>query len=210
MSHGSGGNLVDIHGEKIDVEEEIIKKFSNTQCPALQGKPKLFLLQYCRGDELDFGVEVSSKVKLLGSRARTQVDCPTFSKLPTVTDILIANSTVPGFVSNRNTQQGSWFFQCLVEVFKENAKNVDIRDMFDVIGRILNEKESNDRSRRKQTFEQTNRGFYKKLYFNPIGEVDEDYDIDDEDCDETCSKKQQKNRVGLRRNVREAWKVLLN
>eukprot|EP00092_Neocalanus_flemingeri_P006957 GFUD01007509.1.p1 GENE.GFUD01007509.1~~GFUD01007509.1.p1 ORF type:complete len:188 (+),score=53.68 GFUD01007509.1:33-566(+) len=175
----------------MDVEEEIVKKFYGTQCPALQGKPKLFLLQYCRGDEHDLGV-------LRG----TQVDS---FKLPEVTDILIANSTVPGFVSNRNTQQGSWFFQCLVEVFKENAKNVDIRDMFDMISRILNEKESIDEEKRKQTLEQTNRGFYKKLYFNPIGEADEDYDTDDEDCDEN---KQQKNKVGLKKRVKEAWKVL--
>ena len=43
MSHGSGGNLVDIDGKEIDVEEEIIKNFYNTECPDLQGIPKLFL-----------------------------------------------------------------------------------------------------------------------------------------------------------------------
>eukprot|EP00092_Neocalanus_flemingeri_P101353 GFUD01129594.1.p1 GENE.GFUD01129594.1~~GFUD01129594.1.p1 ORF type:complete len:249 (-),score=72.43 GFUD01129594.1:482-1123(-) len=213
MSHGSVGNLVDIQGNEIDVEDKILKKFYNAQCPALQGKPKLFLLQYCRGDELDFGVEVSSKVRLLGSRAATQVDCPTFSKLPTVTDILIANSTVPGFVSNRNTKHGTWFFQCLVEVFKENAKHMDIRDMFDQVSRVLNEKESNDNNRRKQTFEVTSRGFYKKLYFNPYEVVDEQYENDDEEYkndDDTVSDKQQKNKKGFRKRVMEAWKALVN
>ena len=71
-------------------------------------------------------------------------------KLPSVTDILIANSTVPGFVSNRNIRHGTWFFQCLLEVFKENAKDTDIRDMFDQMAVMLNEKESKDVSRRKQ------------------------------------------------------------
>ena len=38
--------------------------------------------------------------------------------------------------------------------------------MFDEITSMLNNKESNDNARRKQTFETSNKGFYKKLYFN--------------------------------------------
>ena len=108
MSHGSNGNIVDINGSEIDVEEEIIKKFYNKECPALQGKPKLFLLQYCRGEEMDYGTEefrntVRSSANLLGA-------APGAPKIPNVTDILIANSTVPGFVSTRNTHHGSLIF----------------------------------------------------------------------------------------------------
>eukprot|EP00092_Neocalanus_flemingeri_P028345 GFUD01030782.1.p1 GENE.GFUD01030782.1~~GFUD01030782.1.p1 ORF type:complete len:349 (-),score=99.63 GFUD01030782.1:482-1528(-) len=211
MSHGSGGNLVDIQGYEIDVEEEILKKFYNTQCPALQGKPKLFLLQYCRGGELDLGVEVPSEFR--DALPVDKLKLQRISKLPAVTDFLIANSTVPGFVSNRNMKYGTWFFQCLVEVFKENAKHMDIRDMFDQITRVLNEKESNDNNRRKQTFEVTSRGFYKKLYFNPYEVVDEQYENDDEEYkndDDTVSDKQQKNKKGFRKRVMEAWKALVN
>ena len=41
----------------------------------------------------------------------------------------------------------------LTKVFRENARNMDIRDMFDMIAHMMNDKESNDKARRKQTFE---------------------------------------------------------
>ena len=50
---------------------------------------------------------------------------------------------------------------------------MDIRDMFDKITDMLNDKESNDDARRKQAFETLNKGFYKKLYLNPPYKDDE-------------------------------------
>ena len=199
MSHGSSGNLVDINGKEIDVEEEIIQKFYSSECPALQGIPKLFLLQYCRGEELDFGVEVRGFASSLESAPLQNPP-----KLPSVTDILIANSTVPGFVSNRNIHHGTWFFQCLVSVFKENADAMDIRDMFNQVAILLNEKESNDDGRRKQTFEVINRGFYKKLYFNLMGNSAED-SADDVDCNLNVNEELQKKKDGFKRKLRGPW-----
>ena len=201
MSHGLDGDIVDIHGEEIDVEEEIIKKFYNTECPALQGIPKLFLLQYCRGEELDAGVEKLEKLRKVDINFSSPL-----KKLPAVTDILIANSTVPGFVSNRNIQHGTWFFQCFIKVFKEHARDTDIRDMFDKMAMMLNEKESNDAGRRKQTFEVVNRGFYKKLFLNPPEEVEHDHDSTHEEFDATDSDKKENTKLGSRRRIKEAWK----
>ena len=157
------GNLVDINGKEIDVEEDIIKKFYNKECPALQGIPKLFLLQYCRGNEKDLGIE-----KFRNTTKPSSALAPGASKIPNVTDILIANSTVPGYVSNRNIHHGTWFFQCLVNVFRENAHHMDIREMFDEVNYMLMEMESKDAEKRHQTFEVSGRGFFKKLYFNPV------------------------------------------
>ena len=156
MSHGNNGKLVDIDGKEMNVQKDIIQQFNDFA--VLKGKPKLFLLQYCRGENIDLGVPVRSKRFFTLKKAE-----PIFLE-----DILIANSTVPGFASNRNTVQGSWFFQCLTKVFKENADHMDIREMFDEVANMLNDKESNDVERRKQTFEMVNRGFHKKLYFNPL------------------------------------------
>jgi len=93
-------------------------------------------------------------------------------KIPGVTDVLIANSTVPGFVSNRNTRDGTWFVQCFEKVVREGIKHkMDIRDMFDRMQEKMQEMESknpneNINEKRKQTFELVNRGFTKKLYLN--------------------------------------------
>ena len=68
LSHGDNGNLVDIDGEELDIEEEIISQFYNTSCEVLVGKPKLFLLQYCRGDKRDMGKEVPTGAKTRACR----------------------------------------------------------------------------------------------------------------------------------------------
>lgn len=201
MSHGDNGELVDIDGVGMDVEEDIIKKFYDLS--PLIGKPKLFLLQYCRGEKLDYGNSVPLDRDLNKDKLRFG------PKLPTVADILIANSTVPGFVSNRNTRHGTWFFQCFIQVFKENAKDMDVRDMLDQVAVMLNDKESNDPDRRKQTFETVNRGFYKKLYFNPVGEEKvEDEETNSEAKEENVNlqdSKEQK-KPGLRKKIKEARK----
>ena len=82
-----------------------------------------------------------------------------------LTDILNpdANYIKPGSVSNRNTHHGTWFFQCLVGVFKDNSDAMDSRDTFDQAAIMPMEKESKDEGRRKQTFKMINRGFYKKF-----------------------------------------------
>ena len=199
MSHGSNGNLVDIEGVEIDVEEEIMKTFYESK--ALQGKPKLFLFQYCRGGEMDYGVETDSKK---GNRKQKSNDQLMMApKLPLVADILIANSTIPGFVSNRNIRHGTWFFQCFIEVFRENGKHMDIRDMFDKVSIMLTDKESNDAGRRKQTFEMISRGFFKKLYFNPVDNVEDVDDVDeDEDTENEAIDNNQRSKDGLRKKMK--------
>lgn len=68
--------------------------FTATQCPTLAGKPKLFFIQACQGDQLDAGVTLIN---------RTETDSGDYSmsyKIPIHADFLIAYSTIPGTVLN--------------------------------------------------------------------------------------------------------------
>lgn len=49
-SHGDRGVICDAHGGTLGAEE-IIQCFDDQKCPKLRGKPKVFMLDACRGSE---------------------------------------------------------------------------------------------------------------------------------------------------------------
>jgi hypothetical protein len=105
LSHGEQGILYGTDGT-IDIDNFIapIK-----QCKSLAGKPKLFFFQACRGTELDQGQYVADATP-------ENYIPPKISRIPMEADFLYAYSTIPGFFSWRNSQQGSWFVQGLCKV----------------------------------------------------------------------------------------------
>ena len=81
-------------------------------------------------------------------------------------DILIAYSTLPGYVANRDCTKGTWFVQSLCKVFMEHAHNTNLRDMLDLVALDLKQNFTSETGT-KQSFNYDVRHFYKKLYFNP-------------------------------------------
>ena len=49
--------------------------------------------------------------------------------VPTEADFLYAYSTVPGYYSWRNSQNGSWFIQSVVDVFDKHSDYMDVQRM---------------------------------------------------------------------------------
>jgi caspase-like apoptosis-related cysteine protease len=153
---------------EIDVEKDILRSFNNESCPGLRGKPKFFIFQACQGQEKDYGVE-----KIRGSQTDSWElleKCgsgPPGSALkdPGWEDMLIAYSTLPGFVSYRDVVRGTWFIDCLCQVFMEHSCDTSLRDMLDMVARGLKEKQTE--SGAKQSFKYEVIHFYKKLYFHP-------------------------------------------
>lgn len=98
--------------------------FTGDKCPSLVGKPKIFFVQACQGDKLDHGVPVISEA----------VDASTtIFKIPTHADFLVAYSTLPGFYSWRNTQDGSWFMQALIRVLSDYHNDLDLLTMLTIV-----------------------------------------------------------------------------
>ena len=78
---------------------------------------------------------------------------------------MLAYSTIPGYVSWRHSENGSWFVSALVSVFMEMAEKEHLLDMLtEVNGRVAKEFESSDM--KKQIPEPVSR-LRKKLYFHP-------------------------------------------
>ncbi|KAK8387671.1 hypothetical protein O3P69_018285 [Scylla paramamosain] len=133
MSHGEQDVL---WGRDTHFKPDILfESFQADQCKSLAGKPKIFFIQACRGEGLDSGVN------LVRTRHIDEIDSGRLAyKIPTTADFLICWSTVPGHYSWRNTTNGSWFMQSLVQVLSKEAAHEDLLSMMTSVNRhmILN------------------------------------------------------------------------
>ena len=103
LSHGNEGILYGYDGSY--PVDKIWQNFTADNCPSLAGKPKMFFLQACQGNNMDPG----TTVKPNSSSSRTSTDSLASYRTPLHADFLLAHSTVAGYYSWRNTVQGSWF-----------------------------------------------------------------------------------------------------
>lgn len=117
LSHGTKDGIYGTDDEMIKLEA-ITSLFRRDECPSLEGKPKIFLIQACRGSQRDI-VPVESDDPISFSS----------SSLPADADFLICFASAPGHQSYRQPLLGSWFISSVVDVFKEFAEKEHVMDM---------------------------------------------------------------------------------
>lgn len=122
------------HGEKDNVYgtdravgfKDIFSLFSGNKCESLAGKPKIFFIQACRGKMLDKGANLNvTDAKRDFDEAFPEIP-QSVIKIPTEADFVISYSTVPGYFSWRNLEQGSWYAQALVRALDEGGTTMEI------------------------------------------------------------------------------------
>ena len=104
MSHGGERDVIQgIAGRTIAIEN-LMCEFTSARCPTLKDKPKLFIIQSCRG--------VRAEVEIRGGDSNISLDS-TLSKgvCPKEADFLLAFSTPPSYLAYRNKDSGSPFIQ---------------------------------------------------------------------------------------------------
>ncbi|NWS14971.1 CASP9 protein, partial [Pachyramphus minor] len=135
------GGVYGTDGKPIPVEK-IVNYFNGSNCPSLRGKPKLFFIQACGGEQKDRGFIVdcdSPKDEAPGASLESDatpfrapsgnMDEPdAIACLPTPSDILVSYSTFPGFVSWREAT-GSWYVETLDSVLERYARSEDLLNM---------------------------------------------------------------------------------
>ncbi|XP_073426487.1 caspase-9-like isoform X2 [Dendrobates tinctorius] len=163
------GGVFGTDGVRIPVER-IVNYFNGSNCPGLRGKPKLFFIQACGGEEKDRGCTVDlgdSGDQLLYSHTNSlQSDAtavPPDKKdadetdaqaiLPTTSDILVSYSSYPGFVSWRETRSGSWYVENLDDILAQCSGTFDLQSMLVMVA---------DRVAVKGTYKQI------PVYFNSL------------------------------------------
>jgi len=119
LSHGELGILY--ASDQPYKPDRLWGHFNAEKCPTLAGKPKLFFVQACQGDQLDSGTKLRPKPV-----GYTETDSSASYKIPSHADFLIAYSTIPGFYSWRNTTAGSWFVQSVCHVLQRHGTTHDL------------------------------------------------------------------------------------
>nr|XP_055171668.1 caspase-3 isoform X2 [Nyctereutes procyonoides] len=123
LSHGDEGIIFGTNGP-VDLRK-VTGFFRGDYCRSLTGKPKLFIIQACRGTELDCGIETDSGIE----------DDMACQKIPVEADFLYAYSTAPGYYSWRNSKDGSWFIQSLCAMLKLYAHKLEFMHILTRVNR---------------------------------------------------------------------------
>ena len=142
-SHGRNDGIVGIDKEKVTTDE-ITQPFK--KCKTLEGKPKLFFIDSCRGGKED-----------TGDRQAKVVPDPS---PPFEADILVAFSSSDGYLSYKTEKLGSWFITELTKVLNKHAHNMSLTDMLTIVN---NEVSKKDGSKQMPSFTSTLR---KAVYFD--------------------------------------------
>lgn len=120
LSHGTDGDYVLAYDQPYKTDN-LWSRF--TKCKTLVGKPKMFLIQACRGGKLDYGTFIEHD----GPN-----DC---DRIASNADILIAYCSAPGFNCHRDQIAGSRFIQAFCQVLGKEAYS---RDILSILTRVAN------------------------------------------------------------------------
>jgi hypothetical protein len=152
MSHGNQNGIIYTRDGTMKVDE-IWRPFTADKCKNLAGKPKIFLVQACRGNLPDVGAEievepeVSEKEDCFASRSSLKFESERFV-ISTLADIVIYFSSAEGFPSFRD-DNGAWFVQALCATLKdchESQAETDLMTIFTRINRFISyAKQANSR-----------------------------------------------------------------
>ena len=123
MSHGDDEDcILGVDNKPVSVRA-LMKEFQAERCPSLKGKPKILIIQSCRGarqcdDEGSGDCSESvnadpAEIDLADNRVGPFSLDSSLSKslFPPETDFLLAFATVPGFVAFRSKKYGAFFIQ---------------------------------------------------------------------------------------------------
>ncbi|XP_015748693.1 PREDICTED: uncharacterized protein LOC107328481 [Acropora digitifera] len=147
MSHGDDKDCIfGVDNDSISVRN-LMKEFQAEMCPSLKGKPKILIMQTCRGSRQcdvessgDFVESINADPTEFDQAdncvCRFSLDSSlSKSVFPPETDFLLAFATVPGYVSFRSRTSGSFFIQELVEVIEKYHGSHHLLDMLTEVTR---------------------------------------------------------------------------
>ncbi|XP_019858170.1 PREDICTED: uncharacterized protein LOC109586427 [Amphimedon queenslandica] len=139
LSHGDSGNVIYTSDSQSIKISEISDYFTSRMCPTLANKPKVFIVQACRGSKHNKTVSTDTK-----SGGSDQID----SSTPDKVDFFYAFATIDEYEALRHFINGSWFINELVTVIRRFAikfKKVNLEELMKKVNQSLSKKKYEDR-----------------------------------------------------------------
>lgn len=141
MSHGIDRHTFQTTDMEYITVPEIQNLFLDHRCSTLKNKPKIFLLNFCRGSDVP-----------------KRFDTDAVQEQPK--NMICIYSTTENFKSYRDPQRGCPFIREMCEVLADHAHEMDLDSLI---------RKFQLKYLPKMTPEVQNLGFHKKFYFNPVG-----------------------------------------
>ncbi|XP_073927501.1 caspase-8 isoform X3 [Castor canadensis] len=118
LSHGDKGIVYGTDGKQASIYE-LTSYFTGSKCPSLAGKPKVFFIQACQGENYHQAIPIDTD-----SEQDTYLEMDSSSQkryIPDEADFLLGMATVTNCVSYRDPLRGTWFIQSLCRSLKERC-----------------------------------------------------------------------------------------
>ncbi|XP_064092782.1 uncharacterized protein LOC135205708 [Macrobrachium nipponense] len=115
LSHGLDAYTFLANDEgKLDLRL-IRRKFTDRRCPYLRGKPKIFMVNYCRGDQMQ------------------KKDDTEFDDIEVPNDMATIHAAAEGVMAKRNRTSGTIFVASLCKVLRQHARDLNLKDIYTVL-----------------------------------------------------------------------------
>ena len=119
LSHGDKGIIYGSDGQEAPIHE-LTSYFTSSKCRSLAGKPKIFFIQACQGDNYQRGIAVETDSE--EKEAYLEMDLSLQKRyIPDEADFLLGMATVNNCVSYRNPMEGTWYIQSLCRSLRERC-----------------------------------------------------------------------------------------
>ncbi|XP_072241072.1 caspase-6-like isoform X1 [Leuresthes tenuis] len=133
LSHGENDHVYTYDG-KISLQG-IASMFKGDKCQSLVGKPKIFIVQACRGDKHDEPVTPCDAVDNDSKTNEVVVDASAVHTLPAGADFIMCYSVAEGYYSHRETVNGSWYIQDLCEMLRKYGDSLEFTELLTLVNR---------------------------------------------------------------------------
>ncbi|XP_066240903.1 caspase-6 isoform X2 [Saccopteryx leptura] len=127
----------------LKAEELLLKLHEGDKCQSLVGKPKIFIIQACRGSQHDVPVIPLDAVDHRTDRPKanvTEVDAASVYTLPAGADFLMCYSVAEGYYSHRETVNGSWYIQDLCEMLRKFGSSLEFTELLTLVNRRVSQR----------------------------------------------------------------------